>query len=358
MGPDLNGRYGGMQVVGGLEATVRESDGLTTPRLNDYFGNVLATISGGSASWNPMRVSGYGPVLGYRASALTLGTPMADTLVWRSRSIDPSGFYYLGARYYDPVAGHFLSPDPLGHRASLDLYSFCDGDSLNRFDPDGRIGKAVVQTIVGSLELGVAVGEASIDLGAKTLVSAVKLPVGLAVSDLGLLIRSQALTSAGASWLGSGITGLADVVGKAWASPNDAIGLALGVAGLPFGATPTVGHNGIQFENNPLSFGGDITFGNVMNFSPPFTDPQGRVIPMGPDDPIGGNLSWTYGDHEMQHTIQAEILGPFYLPGYLSGIIGALFQGERGYDVLGPANWMETGPYNPDTHNLPPKPWP
>jgi len=88
-----------------------------------------------------VRVGGYGPVAGYQASPLLGSTPLADTLVWRSRGIDPSGFYNLGARYYDPVAGHFLSPDPLGHAASLDLYSFCGGDPLNRFDPTGRFAK-------------------------------------------------------------------------------------------------------------------------------------------------------------------------------------------------------------------------
>jgi hypothetical protein len=54
--------------------------------------------------------------------------------------MDPTGYYQLGARPYDPVAGHFLSADPLGHEASMDLYSFCSGDPLNRFDPTGCYG--------------------------------------------------------------------------------------------------------------------------------------------------------------------------------------------------------------------------
>ena len=138
MGPDLNGHYGGLNGVGGLEATIRESDGTVTPVLNDYFGNVLATISGTTASWNSVRVGGYGPVLGYEASPLTAGTPLAESLLWRSRRIDPSGFYNLGARYYDPMAGRFLSPDPMGHAGSMDLYSAFNGDPVNNFDPDGR----------------------------------------------------------------------------------------------------------------------------------------------------------------------------------------------------------------------------
>jgi RHS repeat-associated protein len=83
-------------------------------------------------------VSGYGPVLGYQAPRLSEATPLNETLVWRGRRMDPSGLYCLGARYYDPVAGRFLSPDPGGHGASMDLYSFADGDPINQFDPDGR----------------------------------------------------------------------------------------------------------------------------------------------------------------------------------------------------------------------------
>ena len=40
------------------------------------------------------------------------------------------------------VRRYFLSPDPLGHGASMDLYSYCNGDPVNGLDPDGRFGKA------------------------------------------------------------------------------------------------------------------------------------------------------------------------------------------------------------------------
>ena len=36
----------------------------------------------------------------------------------------------------------FISPDPEGHVASMDLYSYCNGDPVNQYDPDGRFGKA------------------------------------------------------------------------------------------------------------------------------------------------------------------------------------------------------------------------
>lgn len=141
MGPDRNGSYGGLQGVGGLESTIREADGLTVPVINDYYGDVVGTINSQSCavSWSSNQVSGYGLVLGYEASTLSLGTPLAESLTWRSRRIDPTGYYYMGARYYDPVAGHFISPDPLGHASCADLYSAFNGDPVNCFDPSGRV---------------------------------------------------------------------------------------------------------------------------------------------------------------------------------------------------------------------------
>jgi uncharacterized protein RhaS with RHS repeats len=44
----------------------------------------------------------------------------------------------MGARYYEPKSGRFLSPDPLGHSSSLSLYDYCNSDPVNGLDPDGR----------------------------------------------------------------------------------------------------------------------------------------------------------------------------------------------------------------------------
>jgi RHS repeat-associated protein len=62
---------------------------------------------------------------------------LAQSMVWRGHRIDPTGFYWLGARYYEPTSGRFLSPDPKGQAASMSLYDFCNGDPVNFFDPLG-----------------------------------------------------------------------------------------------------------------------------------------------------------------------------------------------------------------------------
>jgi len=39
--------------------------------------------------------------------------------------------------YYDATGGRFLSPDPLGHEACMDLYSYANGDPVKFVDPLG-----------------------------------------------------------------------------------------------------------------------------------------------------------------------------------------------------------------------------
>ncbi len=147
-GPDLSGKYGGLQGIGGLEATIDEATGTVTPLVNDAFGNVVGTISNGSLVWNPARVGSYGVLPGSSAPVLDgTSVTLAQATLWRSFRIDPTGLYYMGARYYDPNSGRFLSPDPLGHAAGMDLYSYANGDPCNGLDPTGRFGKDVVPDI-------------------------------------------------------------------------------------------------------------------------------------------------------------------------------------------------------------------
>jgi RHS repeat-associated protein len=135
----LNGRFGSLQGTGGLEATIVDSSKTTKGVINDNFGNGVASVAGGSVTWFTTRVGGFGPLPDSPAAQpLTDITQVAEATVWRSRRIDPTGFYYLGARYYEPTSGRFLSVDPLGHAASRSLYDFCNGDPVNFFDPDGR----------------------------------------------------------------------------------------------------------------------------------------------------------------------------------------------------------------------------
>jgi RHS repeat-associated protein len=135
-GPDLS-QGTAMQGLGGLESTIREYDGYSVGLINDCFGNSVATITNGVAVFGP-RVTSYGQIPLQDLPFLSTHVSVAQSTIWRGKRLDPTGFFYLGARYYDPNAGRFISPDPLGHDASIDLYAAFDGDPVNNFDPDGR----------------------------------------------------------------------------------------------------------------------------------------------------------------------------------------------------------------------------
>jgi RHS repeat-associated protein len=80
-------------------------------REYDAFGNVPSS----SGVWQgPF---GYGGGLGYQEDS-------------------DFGLLLLGARYYDPSTGRFLSPDPA--LAGMNLYDYCGGNPLSRCDPSGE----------------------------------------------------------------------------------------------------------------------------------------------------------------------------------------------------------------------------
>jgi RHS repeat-associated protein len=69
------------------------------------------------------------------------GAPASGVTVGLHDHLAVDGFVDIGARTYDTITRHFLSPDPLppvpGSVASVDAYALCDYDPVNRLDPTG-----------------------------------------------------------------------------------------------------------------------------------------------------------------------------------------------------------------------------
>jgi RHS repeat-associated protein len=58
---------------------------------------------------------------------------------------EETGFYYYGARYYDPRISIWLSVDPLAMKhPDVSPYAYCLNDPVNMVDPDGRDGIRVI----------------------------------------------------------------------------------------------------------------------------------------------------------------------------------------------------------------------
>src|SRR5258706_6789858 len=71
-GPDLDGRFGGMQGVGGIEAmNVVGAPSMTL--LQDSLGHVLGTVGNSGVRWSSARFGAYGPLLSRGTAPLRLG---------------------------------------------------------------------------------------------------------------------------------------------------------------------------------------------------------------------------------------------------------------------------------------------
>lgn len=136
------------------------------------------------------------------------------------------------------------------------------------------------------------------------------------------------------------------LVGKLWAAPTTAVGLVLGALGWALGGEPPdTGNNAIEFRGNKLiaRFTPAITIGHTICYASRAPDQSTQ-------------------DHERQHTYQAEVLGPAYLPAHILFQLAAygfsFFDRSRCYActndrVHSPANLLEAGPMSAT-----PRPWP
>jgi RHS repeat-associated protein len=123
------------------------------------------------------------------------------------------------------------------------------------------------------------------------------------------------------------VEGYSSIIGKIWALPNTALGLAVGVfeygAGLITGNVPSLSfeNNAIQILNAPIGFGGALTLGNVEIFNDAGPKTPGLRYGYELDYEFEGSLtsenSVQIGPHEEGHTYQYERLGPLFLPAYL-----------------------------------------
>ena len=148
-GPDLNGKYGGLNGTGGLDG-VSPYLNLFNPVISDFRGNILAEITNGVVSWISARPTGYGAVPGYRAVALAYNMDMAQSSAWRGRWVDITGYHQIGLRPYDSVSGRWLTYDSVWNERDPNYYTFAGGDPVNGFDPDGRFNRNYYQAQLNS----------------------------------------------------------------------------------------------------------------------------------------------------------------------------------------------------------------
>jgi len=79
----------------------------------------------------------------YPYGAIRTGTGNISDYQYSGKELDRTGFYYFGARYYDPNFKRWLSCDPAEQGWSP--YVYCGGNPVNMVDPDGEF---VIEALV------------------------------------------------------------------------------------------------------------------------------------------------------------------------------------------------------------------
>jgi RHS repeat-associated protein len=104
----------------------------TTYDLTDALGSVLMSLSSSAIQGEQV----YGPYGNQRYTQGTMGTDKGYTGQFYD---SVTGLYYYNARYYDPVAGVFLSPDSMqGNLQCMNPYAYVKGNPETLGDPSGH----------------------------------------------------------------------------------------------------------------------------------------------------------------------------------------------------------------------------
>jgi RHS repeat-associated protein len=244
---------------------VVKADATTVSFARDGSKNVRAEVSSAAAVTAAFRYRAYGQL----AQASTAAPAY---LGLASQLFDPSGLYYMRARWYDPGSGRFLARDPVrGDAASpmtLNAYAYAAADPIRLSDPTGmRWANDTTDCASPTCEETMAVAPAS----------------------------SKPKTS------------LLDEL-----THNVAGGLLNFTNAVLFGPSAqfNTGADGVEFVNNASGVMGTLT--GVFNWGAGSTTFSANLV-VSNDTPDTWRMT-----HERGHTEQAKRLGPMYLIGYAS----------------------------------------
>jgi len=126
--------------------SISDETGTSLTLMHNALRQLIGIVSSSGTHYCEKMPTFYGFFERNSAVPLELSS-FAESLRWHSKAQDPTGFIWMGDRYYDPKNGRFLSQDSVSYPFCLDLYTYTNGDPINHFDPDGRFASPVYQPI-------------------------------------------------------------------------------------------------------------------------------------------------------------------------------------------------------------------
>jgi RHS repeat-associated protein len=106
----------------------------TSAVLPDMLGSTLGLV-------NSSGVIGTGYQYGPFGQTTSSGASSTNPIQYAGREMDPTGVYFMRARYYNPVLQRFVSQDPIGlSGGQVDQYAYAFNSPMNLTDPLGLKG--------------------------------------------------------------------------------------------------------------------------------------------------------------------------------------------------------------------------
>lgn len=143
----------------GLIAMTTTSDDKTYCYHYNAVGSTIAITDDAEAIVNTYAYDPFGKITDWQEE---VGQPF--TFVGQyGVMMEPDGFYYMRARYYDPQVGRFISEDPIGlEGGDVNLYVYAGNNPVNLIDPSGKAafwyhfidGFRAGKGLINSLNLG------------------------------------------------------------------------------------------------------------------------------------------------------------------------------------------------------------
>jgi RHS repeat-associated protein len=121
--------------MSGTTQTIYHADGLGSTRAMSGSSQVVTESSTYDAYGNAVATYSAAPNFGYAGQ-------------YRYYA-DATWLHYLKARYYDPVAGRFVSRDPIRYNGGRNLYQYARSRPTSLVDPSGRIAWAPIIGVIG-----------------------------------------------------------------------------------------------------------------------------------------------------------------------------------------------------------------
>jgi RHS repeat-associated protein len=181
--------------------------------INDALGSPAATLDETGA------VIARADYLPYGGSTDTTGnvpTNAIDRIGYTGHVQDDTGLVYVGARYFDPVAGRFMGMDPVGfdeaNPQSFNRYQYANNNPYRFVDPDG----GSPEIIWDAFNVGLGVSSLASNLSSGNYVAAAADTIGIVVDVL------ATIAPAVPGGVGAGIKAYRDGGKSATRTPNEA----------------------------------------------------------------------------------------------------------------------------------------